>query len=865
MGGPYGATSPTISQLLAFVGGGGEQSPARAPGEDVGEVKISTGHGREATPRLGQRRPMEYHLAHGVGRCGVLAGATSHTSLELDGKGLPRHSEDSSRGDSSKCLKWWSCETSTSRGGGQGRALSNKDSQQGEERGQEEEMASGEGRAEAAKANERKWKGWRKPRSWWQSFWFRGKRVLCVEQRKRTMQRSTSRRTLQGQEGEDTQVHSVQESWTSFQGPPLQEEMRNRLMPWVWTLGGSRESKRGGKKEEEEGHRKGGDSKDKDTKVRKRMATKDEKVEGDRVEIEGGLITEEEYLRQRVFTFVHHFSGPVDNLGTAVEEEGAVLGLTVPVISVDIEKGEDLAKTEPYVHHLASAKRGDVDGYHSGFNCNSFSVLRWREAPNLPPPVRSASAPYGIPNQSEGRQAEADRGTVLMSRSLCMATAIMEADENKVIPGFVTLENPPPSGKAEHVAAWEMPETQAMLEKFPKFARIEFDTCAYQPEVEVGLRNRKPQMFGGTLRNLTSLRRMCPCEGAGHSHIVGKEKSKASGTYPASLCRAYGKLAAQHFFLMGKAEFLDAKHHNLEKVIKKQKERAEELRREYGKMSPVTPPRKAPPTSPGGAPRKRRRTEDEEVERSGPSSSLIWTGGRGKHGMIKDSKSRKDLPQNLAFVGGMRNPARSVESLPTVQSLGHRIHQRWKDFVLEYPEVLGTAEAYGTARCKIEVRAVEAWAEALREIFGPTENKEEERDPMEYHTPMDTGLVASWVEASGDPETEVRRWLLKGAPLGIEMPIKGCGIFPPAEEKKNGGDTGEAITRGELEKKGFKNYLSVESNKEDAEVELTRYEKLGYLQRLPRAQTLPWKVAQSRGSAWWSRRNRTTRRSCVLS
>lgn len=132
---------------------------------------------------------------------------------------------------------------------------------------------------------------------------------------------------------------------------------------------------------------------------------------------------------------------------------------------------------------------------------------------------------------------------------------------------------------------------------------------------------------------------------------------------------------------------------------------------------------------------------------------------------------------------------------------------------------------------------MEEWASALKEIFGPPENMEKARDPMEYQTPMDTELVAAWVEASGDPETEVPKWLVQGAPLGIELPIHSCGIFPPAE-KKEGNSVGEAITQGELEKKGFKNYLSVESNKEDAEAELARYENLGYLRRLPKEEAL---------------------------
>ena len=839
VGGSYGKIVPEISELLASSGRGGKQGETGALVKDAGEAETGARGWRKSALGLEPRRAMEHHMEHGVGRCGVLAGAGARASPELDGKRIQRHSKDTSRGDSVCSHRWRSLEIPCRRGRWQGGPVTNQEPQQSEERGKEEEMASREGRAEAIQELERKWKGWRKPRKWGQVFWFRGRRVLCLEQRKRGMQGSSSRRTLQRKEAEDSQMHPLQKPWSSVKRMPQQEEVKWSTTAWIWIWGRGSSSRGEGQELKKDDQDRGGPSKDKDTKVDKRMAEGDERVEGDKVEIDGELITEEEYLKHRVFVFIHHFSGPVDNLGRAVKEESEKLGLNVHLASVELENGEDLTKTEPYVHHLASAKRGDIDGYHSGFPCNSFTVLRWREAPGLPPPVRSAAAPYGLPGQSRERQEEADKGTVMMSRSLGMASAMMEAEENKVIPGFVTLENPPPSGKPNHVSAWEIPETVAFLKKFPKFVRVGFDTCAYQLDVKIGSRNRKPQMFGGTLKNLTSMRRMCQCNGAPHTHIVGKEKSKASGTYPLALCEAYGKLAAQHFLMMGKAEFLDAKHRNLKKVIQRLQKKAEEMRREYGKMAPVTPPRRAPPSSPEGAPKKRRRIEEgeEEGDHAASSSSLVWTGGRGKHGMIKESKAKRDIPRNLAFVGGMRNPARSVESLPTVQSLGKRIHQRWRDFILEYPEVIATAETYGTARCRVEAKAVEEWASALKEIFGPPENMEKARDPMEYQTPMDTELVAAWVEASGDPETEVPKWLVQGAPLGIELPIHSCGIFPPAE-KKEGNSVGEAITQGELEKKGFKNYLSVESNKEDAEAELARYENLGYLRRLPKEEAL---------------------------
>lgn len=49
------------------------------------------------------------------------------------------------------------------------------------------------------------------------------------------------------------------------------------------------------------------------------------------------------------------------------------------------------------------------------------------------------------------------------------------------------------------------------------------------------------------------------------------------------------------------------------------------------------------------------------------------------------------------------------------------------------------------------------------------------------------------------------------------------------DEVKTGG---EADMAAELERKGFKNYASMEENREDAEIEIRRYEKEGYVRRI---------------------------------
>ena len=132
------------------------------------------------------------------------------------------------------------------------------------------------------------------------------------------------------------------------------------------------------------------------SKVRKFRDVEDSRVEGDKVEIEGEMMDEAKYFTVRIFTFLHHFAGKEDNLGRAVEKEARDQGIRVKVFSVEKDRGENLLNREPYVHHLATAQRGDIHGYHSGFPCNTFSRLRFREREGLPKPLRTRSHPYTV-------------------------------------------------------------------------------------------------------------------------------------------------------------------------------------------------------------------------------------------------------------------------------------------------------------------------------------------------------------------------------------------------------------------------------------------------------------------------------------
>eukprot|EP00435_Cladocopium_sp_Y103_P042020 s1275_g11.t1 len=71
---------------------------------------------------------------------------------------------------------------------------------------------------------------------------------------------------------------------------------------------------------------------------------------------------------------------------------------------------------------------------------------------------------------------------------------------------------------------------------------------------------------------IKELARGCLCGGdAKHIPVIGRERSKASGTYPDELCEQYAKLAITQLYLMGKEEFLTYKKERLQKSIDEQK------------------------------------------------------------------------------------------------------------------------------------------------------------------------------------------------------------------------------------------------------------------------------------------------------
>ena len=623
---------------------------------------------------------------------------------------------------------------------------------------------------------------------------------------------------------EDSQMHEVHVPWAPVFAMPYKGKVKEHGDATAGDRegdhddggrdhgAGARKSSGDGEERDCREHGDGGDGENK----RKRIGEEDE---------EEFKLTEEGYLRDRKFLFIHHFAGKRDVLGEAIKTAAQLHGLKVEVISVDRESGTgNLMEAEPFDTHLGWARDGKVDGYHTGWPCSTFSRLRWRECVGLPGPVRSRKFPYGFPSNGPREQEECDAGTVMLARSLMMAEAIEARKNGSTLGGFATLENPPPSSLPEHQSAWEMEETKAYMEKWRPLT-ANFNTCCYEPDVETGKKHFKPQRFVGSLYDLGSLSGRCDCGEAGHESIVGPKKSKASAEYPEALCAKYAELAMQHFTKLARIEFYRKKVAHAELKLSRMKKKARSMGAEPVQSRIPWSPVLGPSSSTSAS------TVTSASGWHGFQEIHDWRGGMGKHEALRSSQSRQADPKQQCFLGGMRHPARVVRSMGNAQSLGIKIRAAWNHFVAKFPETLDVAEKYGTPDCQLDKELVEGWNGVLKDIVNAPEEKEVILTENKiYRSTLDAELLEGWIKASADPDIVLPQWVREGVPLGIEKRIPCMGVFPPSDEAGPAlasEDAVSAIIRGDL-----LNYTSVEDNKTLAHEELTRYKENKYLHTL---------------------------------
>ena len=226
------ATAQQVPYLLALDRRRREQGEAGPDGKDEHEGEDGCGQRSNGTAGLDTGKAMGSDLEHGFGQPRVLARTSSRTSTHMAGKGLERDLENASRGDSVFIFERRYDGSSpregrdTRRGGEPREELI--ENQAGSSEEEENCRQNGTGRVEIF---ERRRKSWRRIKRRQVIRW--GRRVLCLEQQQRVVCGSSSRRTLQREEGQTSPMHHMQKPRTpELQVPPKVEVLG--LLEFLW-------------------------------------------------------------------------------------------------------------------------------------------------------------------------------------------------------------------------------------------------------------------------------------------------------------------------------------------------------------------------------------------------------------------------------------------------------------------------------------------------------------------------------------------------------------------------------------------------------------------------------------------------------
>eukprot|EP00435_Cladocopium_sp_Y103_P072540 s106_g40.t1 len=529
--------------------------------------------------------------------------------------------------------------------------------------------------------------------------------------------------------------------------------------------------------------------------------------------------TFDEFRKNRPFRFLHLFCGEKDQFGESIRKEAKAARLEVYVEGLDRKKDKEINLASPLVYQEIgkTVEAGEWDACHSGFPCGSFSKIRWRSSPGGPLPVRSAESIYGLPGNTPSMQREADEGTLMASRSAWLHEEQIKSCKRRSVPEISTLENPP--GGTDTGSAWDLPEVKNVLAD-TKSSSVEFNTCAYQSKLKK--RWYKPARWAGKLESMGTLARVCKCPPwVEHVPLIGKQNTEPAGAYPEELTDAVAKKVISAWKRILNLEWLRyqlaQKADQVNELQKKWLANEEKKRkREYEDAEPVdTRPLSQEPKS-MGAGSKALEAKDKETEVL-PSSSA------------GPSKKQRREEQNDYAIGGMRNPAVAVARLHQVRRTGEMIHEAWLEFLRKYPNALKAAKEYGSKDAELDELVLHKWRQRLETLLGVEEKDGITlKEALEFKSPLNADLWDAWRVCSRDPEQCIGQWAREGAPLGMDREIEYSGIFPKTEPE-------EALeTRMDMSAlEGMRNYESVETQKDEALIEVERYVNKGFCKVLP--------------------------------
>ena len=137
--------------------------------------------------------------------------------------------------------------------------------------------------------------------------------------------------------------------------------------------------------------------------------------------------------------------------------------------------------------------------------------------------------------------------------------------------------------------------------------------------------------------------------------------------------------------------------------------------------------------------------------------------------------------ENATALGGMRNPAESVEWMPHARTTGRRIRALLERFLDQHQELSQTAENIRQGRFDehsvvFPRKHIRLLRRALLESLGAG-------DVPFTDNGICAAILRAYASSAGDPDIVLADWLETGAPIGIINSIPNTGVFPTVEPK----------------------------------------------------------------------------------
>ena len=213
------------------------------------------------------------------------------------------------------------------------------------------------------------------------------------------------------------------------------------------------------------------------------------------------------------------------------------------------------------------------------------------------------------------------------------------------------------------------------------------------------------------------------------------------------------------------------------------------------------------------APKVRKMSSDDtfKVARYSFSERITWLEPRLGYVPPTD----KEVEDNLA-IGGLRNAPASVARLHTVAAFGRTLGDALMGIIMENEhrhQAAGTEQNSWIARTCSAIGSDDAAAEppadavsAVKAMLIEMTGMAAQDSAAPRRTKVDAPLLEAWRIASGDPDDHAGKWMLVGAPSGIEVPVIDPGIFPPCYKPAEL-EPQDVFTKNHG---GFRNYQGVE-------------------------------------------------------